>query len=213
VWDATTGCTLARLEGHTSCVYSIAFSPDGMRIASGSLDHTVRVWDAIAGCALARLEGHLYSVTSVAFSPDGMRIASGSLDNTVRVWDPITGRTLAQFEDRSSLIMSITFSQDGTQIRSTDDSSQRIWYTSQVIPRSIMGSSNIDSNPTTRLSSLVLSLDRESGWLTTQHSPNSPIQRLCWIPPERRGRLWVSGNTAVLGNRSGIMTIMSISHA
>jgi len=74
------------LEGHTDDVLSVAFSPDGRRIVSGSLDNSVRVWDSLTGEVQNILEGHTNSVWSVAFSPDGRRIVSGSLDNSVRVW-------------------------------------------------------------------------------------------------------------------------------
>ena len=73
-------------------VYSVAFAPDGRRIASGSYDKTVRLWDAPpAGAELACLRGHTGRVTSVATYPDGRRILSGSDDQTVR-WDGTRGR-------------------------------------------------------------------------------------------------------------------------
>ncbi|KIM28371.1 hypothetical protein M408DRAFT_57282, partial [Serendipita vermifera MAFF 305830] len=81
------------LFGHTDIVSSVAFSPDGKRIVSGSSDKTVRVWDAETGQAVgAPFQGHDQGVNSVAFSPDGKRIVSGSDDKTVRVWDAETGQ-------------------------------------------------------------------------------------------------------------------------
>ncbi len=87
VWDAASGAELACLRGHTGGVWSVATSPDGRRILSGSYDQTVRVWDAASGAELACLRGHTGGVMSVATSPDGRRILSGSDDRTVRVWD------------------------------------------------------------------------------------------------------------------------------
>src|SRR5271154_4444846 len=80
------------LEGHSDSVYSVAFSPDGSRLASGSNDRTVRVWNTATGQVKQTLKGHSNSVRSVAFSPDGSRLASGSDDRTVRVWNIVTGQ-------------------------------------------------------------------------------------------------------------------------
>lgn len=73
------------IRGHTGYVYSVSFSPDGARIATGSDDCTVRLWDAVTGQPIGKpLRGHTSSVTSVSFSPDDTRIVTGSDDKTVR---------------------------------------------------------------------------------------------------------------------------------
>jgi WD40 repeat protein len=86
IWDMSTGRVLD-LRGHTVAVFDLASSPDGRRLATGSLDTTVKLWDTTTGEEVLTLRGHTSGVLSVAFSPDGRRLASGSIDRTVRVWD------------------------------------------------------------------------------------------------------------------------------
>ena len=77
LWDADTGENLKTLTGHTSLVWSVAFSPDGTTLASASRDDTIRLWDADTGEHLKTLTGHWGWVFSVVFSPDGNTLASG----------------------------------------------------------------------------------------------------------------------------------------
>ena len=77
---------LATLRGHTGTVWSTAFSPDGTRIVTASVDNTARIWDATSGRELATLRGHTFLVNSAAFSPDGTRIVTASWDTTARVY-------------------------------------------------------------------------------------------------------------------------------
>ena len=77
---------LETLKGHSYGVLSVAYSPDGKRIISGSADETIKIWDANTGECLKTLEGHSNGVISVAFSPDGTKIISGSADTTIKIW-------------------------------------------------------------------------------------------------------------------------------
>jgi WD40 repeat protein len=90
-------------------VYSVAFSPDGKTIASGSHDQTVREWDASSGQCLNTLQGHTEGVMSVVFSPDGKAVASGSYDGAIKLWDMKTGVCLLTLRsDRPYERMNIT---------------------------------------------------------------------------------------------------------
>ena len=75
------------LQGHSSGVNSVSFSPDGTKVASGSDDETVKLWDVTSGECLQTLEGHSSDVNSVSFSPDGTKVASGSFDKTIKTWE------------------------------------------------------------------------------------------------------------------------------
>lgn len=79
------------LTGHSSVINSVAFSPDGKTLASGSGDNTVKLWDVQTGALKQTLTGHSDLVGSVAFVLDGKMLASGSADNTIRLWDIQTG--------------------------------------------------------------------------------------------------------------------------
>ncbi|MEO8427230.1 MAG: hypothetical protein ABI651_08980, partial [Verrucomicrobiota bacterium] len=75
------------LIGHNGPVSSVSFSPDGLRIVTGSYDYTAKVWEVATGRELLTLKGHTRPVSSVAFSSDGQRIVTGSWDRTAKVWE------------------------------------------------------------------------------------------------------------------------------
>jgi WD40 repeat protein len=124
-WDA---CMIT-LEGHGDSVWSVTFSPEGQRLASGSDDKTVKIWDAATGQCQTTLKDHDDWVESVAFSPDGQRVASASWDRTVKIWDATTGQCQATLLGHGSLVWSVAFSPDGQRVASgSDDKTIKIWH-------------------------------------------------------------------------------------
>ncbi|KAG8994730.1 hypothetical protein FRB94_009685 [Tulasnella sp. JGI-2019a] len=111
-----------------SGVNSVAFSPSGHHVASGSLDGVVRLVDAETGVIVGTLEGHSRVVRSVAFSPEGDQLASGSDDMTVRIWDMQTGAEIATLEGHTDRVTSVTFSPTGNILASaSEDKTIRLW--------------------------------------------------------------------------------------
>ncbi|KAF3763158.1 hypothetical protein M406DRAFT_84049 [Cryphonectria parasitica EP155] len=119
---------ISTLEGHSARVSSIAFSPDGQHIASGSDDRTIKIWNAESGACISTLEGHSDWVRCIAFSPDGQHIASGSDDGTIKIWNAESGACISTLEGHSAWVRCIAFSPDGQHIASgSDDGTIKIW--------------------------------------------------------------------------------------
>src|SRR5262249_21750962 len=108
----------ATLRGHSLALASVAYSPDGKYLATGSYDRAAKVWDMNTNRELITLKGHQAAVEAVAFSPDGTRLATGSYDGTVKLWDWAVGKEVATFKGHTNMIRSLAYSPDSRTIAS-----------------------------------------------------------------------------------------------
>ncbi len=104
------------LKGHTSDVNSVAYSPDGKTLLTGSYDDTASVWEVLTGKQLQLLKGHTGRVESVAYSPDGKTVLTGSYDKTACVWSVSTGELLKVLKGHTGSILAVAYSPDGKTV-------------------------------------------------------------------------------------------------
>ena len=148
-----------QLKGHEDRVYSVAFSPDGNTLVSGSGDNTVRLWNAMTGEPISEpLMGHKDGVYSVVFSPDRNTLISGSDDKTVRLWDITTGAAIGKpLTGHENTIYSVAFGLDGNTLASgSADKTVRLWdaTTGATIGKPLTGHEDI-------VNSVAFSSDRK----------------------------------------------------
>ncbi|HKX27544.1 MAG TPA: caspase family protein [Blastocatellia bacterium] len=135
-WAQETAEPQIRVTGpfNSGVVYSLAFSPDGKMLASGSGDKTIRLWEMSTGRLIRSFAGHGDVIRCVAFSPDGKTLASGSADSTIKLWQVETGKQVRLFNGHTRAVYSVAFSPDGKLLASTgedgNESSLRLWEVS-----------------------------------------------------------------------------------
>lgn len=126
LWDTSTGKQPRALE-HADGVYSLAFSPDGKRLASGTSDGIVYVWDVASGRALHSVGEKKAGVyTTVVFSPDGKAVASSGYGTAIRLWDAATGKEVHRWESSASNLL---FSPDSRLLLGSDWQTLVVWDT------------------------------------------------------------------------------------
>lgn len=116
IWDVEAKETVQTLEVPSGYVESLAWSPDGQRLVSGSRVGSLHIWDSMTGDRMQVLEGHSKGVTAVAWSPSGRRIVSGSSDETLHIWDSETDGSVQVLEGYVVNGTAISWSPDGKRV-------------------------------------------------------------------------------------------------
>jgi len=140
-------------EGHTAAALSVAFSPDGRTVASGSVDDSVRLW-SITQARLARvIQEHPFPIWRLKYAPNGATLYSGSTDGVIRAWQASTGRLARAFEGHVGRITGLDVSKDGRRLASSaEDFTVRIWglpngVVEQVIDEGMAGVTGVHFTP------------------------------------------------------------------
>jgi WD40 repeat protein/tetratricopeptide (TPR) repeat protein len=119
---------LRAIFSHEGEVRTVAFSPDGQTVLTGSSDKTARLWDTASGRPIGQPMPLPFGIVSVAFSPDGSRVLTGDGDQTARLWDAATGQPIGRLMEHQGSILVVAFSPDGRiALTGSNDKTARLW--------------------------------------------------------------------------------------
>ena len=122
------GAALCTYRGHSDVIWSVAWSPDGTRIASAGTDRTAQVWEVQTGSPILTYSRHAHHILSVAWSPDSSRIVSADAEHIVRVWHTQTGQHALTYLGHTDQVWAAAWSPDGSLIASVGtDKTAQVW--------------------------------------------------------------------------------------
>jgi WD40 repeat protein/mono/diheme cytochrome c family protein len=131
-WDLNDGRLFYVFEGHKDTLYSVALSPDGKTLATGSYDQKIKLWNVETGEEIRTLSGHNGCVFGLAFRPDGKILASASADRTVKLWDVASGERRETLSQPLKEQYAVAFSLDGKRLVAGGvDNRIRVWQISE----------------------------------------------------------------------------------
>ena len=181
------------LQGPRSSITSVAFSPGGPLLASGSSNGTVQLWDVVSGASTATLQGYGSTIPSVMFSPDGLLLASGGFDGTVQLWDVMSGANTMTlrgnpyyvYSVNSYPLHSISFSEDATALIFHTFHGVVIWDMASQLSYHIDPES---SSPHISYAGPASFARFRRQWIEVFR--NSQMRRICRIPPLYSPNYW-----------------------
>ncbi len=190
-WDGSL-VQRAILDGHQGNVFTLDWSRDGRRLASGGWDKTVRIWRAEGGALLRSCYGHQQNINSVAWSPDSDLIASGSNDSTVRIWD-VQGRELAVLQGHTGRVFGLSWRPDGSLLASAgSDTTIRLWDAKQgkqeaALRPGVQGFASIGWSPdgsmlaaTCEDHAIWIWCFARNDWIQIPQAHRGPLVQLAW---------------------------------
>jgi eukaryotic-like serine/threonine-protein kinase len=132
IWDVETGQMIRKFDGQLGVVLSLAYSPDGQRIASSSInpENTFVVWEARTGEIIKTVAGHTSQIHRLRYSPDGRLIASSDTDGAVHLWDADSLTEIRKIDAHRAPVVGLAFARDGLHFATGgEDGLVRVWET------------------------------------------------------------------------------------
>ena len=127
IFDATDGTLLFDLKKHTDWIYGVAFSPDGVLLASSDRSGGLSVWEAATGRLYLDLADHKGAVNSISWRDDSNVLASASDDGTVKLWDMVSGKAIKSISVNGGAVMAVRFDHQGQLVTATSDGKVRLF--------------------------------------------------------------------------------------